>query len=402
MRLISTQHPKSISVASLLLAILAISFNASADDAPVIGITSFNNNFTAQVNLLGSTPSPGSVHNPGSPATGWDFTIASPGGTVTMAAVDDGANPGGTSDFAIRGSRGTAGFFVTSFSVKSDDGSAFMLQYAYFKINLFSGSSADITITGYKGGTAVPGATKTITGILTNPVWTQFDVSAISAFSNVDEFVFTQAASSSAEISFVAVDQIDIASPVDLPLTLTDFSGQRTGNNVLLGWTTATEQNTSYFEIQRGTDGADFAPLSKVFAAGNSDIIRNYQYTDPLPTASATVYFYRLKMADIDGEFTYSPVLAIGGNTHSGLSLTAYPNPFRQQLTLLMESPEAQNVQLLVTDFSGARLMTNLIPLQKGTNVLPLSSLQRLATGIYMVTLSMPQGQQVIRIVKTE
>jgi hypothetical protein len=227
-------------------------------------------------------------------------------------------------------------------------------------------------------------------------------VSAVTAFQDINEFRFTQAVTSSATISFEVVDQIDIATAIVLPLTLTNFSGQRTANSVLLDWTTVSEQNTSYFDIQRGSDGKTWSDIGQVAAAGNSTQPVNYHYTDTLPLTAVTAWFYRLEMTDIDGQSTYSPVLAIGGNVPSGLSLTAYPNPFRQQLTLQVESPEAQNVQLQVTDFSGARLMTNLIPLQKGTNVLPLSSLQRLASGIYVLTLSMPQGQQVIRIVKTE
>jgi Secretion system C-terminal sorting domain len=382
--------------AVLLAALLLAGFSALAT-APTIGITSFNSNFSAQTPLLGATPSPGTVDNPGS--SGWDFTVASPGGDVSMSAADEGANPGGTSDFCIRMNRSTAGFFVQTITIKSDDGSAFSLKYVYLKINLFSGASADMTITGYKGGVAVSGATKTITGILTNPVWTQFDVSAIAAFGNVDEFVFTQAASSSAGISFEAIDQIDIASPVALPLTLTNFTGQLSGSNVLLNWTTASEENTSYFEIQRGTDGSVYAPLGQVSAAGNSTAARQYQYTDALPPVPAPAYFYRLKMADIDGNFTYSPVVAINPSVTS-LALSATPNPFQQQITLTVNSPGPDYAVVTINDMGGRSLFTQSVPIQKGSNNVILRPISELQKGIYLLTISTKSKKQTIELLK--
>lgn len=385
--------------ALLVAALLSAGLSGSAT-APTIGITSFNSNFSAQVNLLGVTPSPGTVDNPGS--CGWDFTVASPGGSVSMAAADDGADPGGTTDFCIRGSRSTAGFFVQTMSIKSDDGSAFRLQYVYLKINLFTGStSADMTITGYKGGVAVTGATKTITGILTNPVWTQFDVSAIAAFGDVDEFVFTQAASSSAQITFEAIDQIDIASPVTLPLTLTNFTGRLSGSSVLLDWVTASEENTSYFEVQRGTNGSVYDSLGKVLAAGNSTSARQYQYTDALPPAPSAAYFYRLKMADIDGHFTYSPVVEISPSPAS-LTLSATPNPFRQQITLTVGSPGQDNVVFTLSDMSGRSLLTQSVPIQKGSNTITLQTPGQLEKGVYLLTISTKSKKQTVELLKSD
>lgn len=394
------KHPgnyKQVCGTLLLISICLLSGLYSRATAPSIGITNFNS-LTAGA-LLGVTASPGTSLNVGS--TGWDFTVTSPGGNVSMSISAAGAVPGGASDFCIRMNRSTAGFFVQSAGVKSDDNSKFSLQYAYLKINLFSGSSADMTITGYRGGVAVAGATKTITGILTNPVWTQFDVSAIPAFGNIDEFRFTQAGSSSAQISFVVVDQIDIASPNPLPLSLLSFSGLLSGHNVQLNWSTASEENTSYFEVERSADGSGFLPVARVAAAGNSTATLQYSYTDPLPSDAPPALFYRLQMTDLDGQFTYSPVVKISPPP-AGLTLSATPNPFQQGLTVNIGSKNADNAVITLTDMNGRRILTETVPIQKGSNVITLKTLSQLEKGIYLLHISTRSDKQTIELLKNQ
>jgi hypothetical protein len=202
----------------LISFILLLSGRLSAQTAPVIGITTFNNAFSASMSLLGSTASPGTVLNVGSTGlmgTGWDMTITAPGGNVSMSAQTNGANPGGASDFCIRMNSLSAGISEIP-AVKSDDASAFSLQYAYLKLNITAGAPANMTITGYLNGVAVSGAVMTVNGIATQ-TWTQVNVSTVTAFQNINEFRFTQAVTSSATITFEEVDQIDIAAAVILP-----------------------------------------------------------------------------------------------------------------------------------------------------------------------------------------
>jgi hypothetical protein len=384
----------------ILFFLFLLSAGRLAATAPVIGTTTFNNNFSATTNLLVSTPSPGSALNVGtSLPSGWDFTVTVPGASVSMSASAAGANPGGATDFCIRMNSLTAGISVQTAGAKSNDGSAFQLQSAYLRLNITAGAPANMTITGYRSGIAVPGATLTVNSIAT-VTWTQFNVSANTAFYNVDEFRFTQTGTS-ATISFEVIDQITIAAPIILPLTLLDFSGLRADNKVNLQWTTASEQNTSTFEIQRGNNGSDLAPVGRVSAAGNSSQTLHYQYTDAPPATSSTAYFYRLKMSDLDGRSTYSPVLKIGVPP-SGLSFSAYPNPFREQLAITIEAPEADKAQLTIRDMNGKQLLKQSLPIQKGTNNFPLPAMVRLPKGLYLLNIVTSHRQQTIRVLKIE
>lgn len=391
----------------LFLLGLLLSGRLSAGTAPVIGLTTFNNAFSATTNLLASVPSPGSVANVGNTgettgilATGWDFSITAPTGNVSMSASAAGENPGGASDYCIR-MNSLSGITVQTTSVKSDDASAFSLQYVYLKLNITAGAPANMTITGYFNGTAVSGAVMTVTGIA-GSTWTQINVSAVTAFQNINEFRFTQAVSTSATITFEVVDQIDIAAAIPLPLTLTNFLGQRSGNDVLLKWTTVSEQNTSQFEVERGTDGNTYATVGQVAAAGNSVLPMYYSFTDVLPVSPADAWFYRLKMTDLDGQFTYSPILVVSAAAPGGSSVGVYPNPFRQELSIAIQSPGPDKANIFITDESGKTLLTTTLILQQGSNLLPLPVTGGWPAGLYVLTLSTSRVRQSLKILKSQ
>ena len=136
-----------------------------------------------------------------------------------------------------------------------------------------------------------------------------------------------------------------------LPLKLLSFAGTVQGNNALLKWSTTNEVNTSYFELQRSTDGSAFAPIAKINASGNNSNTLHYQYTDALGTDP--VYYYRLKMVDIDGASSLSDIVKI---TIAGRRspLGVYPNPARNYITV--EHPSASDAQIQLADMSGKLL----------------------------------------------
>jgi hypothetical protein len=376
----------------------------SAAIPPITGTTTFDNSFSAVGNLLGITASPGIVNNAGVPglgsgtlATGWDFIATSPGHNVSIAVSAAGALAGGPNDFCIRMNALTPAS-LQSATVKSDDGSVFGLKSVFLKLNAPAGPAPTITLTGYRGVTAVTGATAVISAITSNS-WVEFNVSSNTAFANVDRFVFTQT-STNAVITFMSVDQITIGVAAPLPLTLINFSGRPGNNGVLLQWTTASEQNTSTFEIQRNSGGPDFLTVGQTAAAGNSSSSLNYQYTDNPPAGSSSL-LYRLKMIDLDGRFTYSPVLKMETQA-TGISLSVYPNPFRQQTSIAIASPVADNAFLTLSDMSGRILVTESRPVQQGNNLLALPAAASLPKGIYLLTVMTSGRKQTLQVVKLE
>ena len=104
---------------------------------------------------------------------------------------------------------------------------------------------------------------------------------------------------------------------ITLPVDLISFEAEREGDNIKLNWSTASEENNDYFEIQKSYDGEVFTPIGYVDGAGNSNAVLEYNYTDS-ETGKA---YYRLKQLDYDGEFEYSDIVVAKGNRREVMSV---------------------------------------------------------------------------------
>ncbi|MBV4356837.1 T9SS type A sorting domain-containing protein [Pinibacter aurantiacus] len=109
-----------------------------------------------------------------------------------------------------------------------------------------------------------------------------------------------------------------------LPLKLLSFTAKQSNSASLLNWTVSEQQNTATFIVERSTDGVTYSKIGTVAAAGNYAGKQTYSFTDA-NTATGPNY-YRLKMVDIDGKFTYSPVKTVNFDA-AALSLQITPNP---------------------------------------------------------------------------
>jgi hypothetical protein len=186
---------------------------------------------------------------------------------------------------------------------------------------------------------------------------------------------------------------------VILPLTLTDFSGKATSGGNLLSWTTASEENTAYFELQREpAGGATFTDVARIPAAGNSHQSLQYSYQDELSGASAA-WSYRLTMVDLDGKFTFSKIITLQPPVNE-LSVRLIPNPFVQPSSLTVFSPAAGAALLSVTDLSGKKLIEKALSLLKGENAVDVRMLGGLAPGMYLLRVGTSDQQQTLKFIK--
>ncbi len=122
---------------------------------------------------------------------------------------------------------------------------------------------------------------------------------------------------------------------VGLPVELTKFSAAKNGSAVKLSWTTASEQNNAYFNVERSADGVSYSVIGKVNGAINSSAVLNYSFNDNSPLAGKN--FYRLRQVDLDGQFALSSIVSVNMSVNSSVSL--YPNPVSN--TALLQYPKA-------------------------------------------------------------
>lgn len=112
-----------------------------------------------------------------------------------------------------------------------------------------------------------------------------------------------------------------------LPVILTTFKATRVENQTLLSWTTSSEINNNYFEIQRSNDSHSWTAVGQVFSNSQNFTSRAYSFTDMTPRMGADKIemYYRLKMVDFDGTYAYSRIAHVSFNTQD--NLVFYPNP---------------------------------------------------------------------------
>lgn len=116
--------------------------------------------------------------------------------------------------------------------------------------------------------------------------------------------------------------------PTDpLPVILSTFKATRVENQALLSWTTSSEINHDYFEIQRSNDSRAWTTIGQVFSNSPNLTSRVYSFTDMEPGIGADQIeiYYRLKMVDYDGSYAYSRIEHVLFSSQD--NLVFYPNP---------------------------------------------------------------------------
>ena len=170
-----------------------------------------------------------------------------------------------------------------------------------------------------------------------------------------------------------------------LPVELINFSAMGQNGQVRLDWESAAEVDFAGYHIERSRDGKSFESLDWIPAQGKETTSATYQYFDKSPIRGEVLY-YRLKLLDLDGSFTYSPVRTAKVEKEWGLPLIM-PNPTNGNTLLSFKAPTEEIVSLYLFDAMGHQKMENEIPAVKGLNSMELN-LQGLTAGIYYLQLT--------------
>ncbi|MEO1450663.1 MAG: PKD domain-containing protein, partial [Bacteroidota bacterium] len=94
------------------------------------------------------------------------------------------------------------------------------------------------------------------------------------------------------------------------------------GNDGLVEWVTASEQNSAHFDIERSLDGENFEAVGAVSAAGTSSSLLEYSFRDEnVGNLRQSPLYYRLRQVDLDGAFALSDRVVLRLNFDATLSL---------------------------------------------------------------------------------
>ena len=174
-----------------------------------------------------------------------------------------------------------------------------------------------------------------------------------------------------------------------LPVDLLYFGGQHiSGKGNLLEWTTASEVNNDFFDLEFSLDGRSFESIATISGKGNSDIMNEYTYLHEV--SKAGTYYYRLRQVDFDGRFEHSSIIVIdmGG---SASEVQVYPNPTTEGVYLYTDKTVSA---LVLYDGSGKKIFERAISIKKGEAYY--LDVEGLAKGVYYGELK-GTGQQMWR-----
>jgi len=169
-----------------------------------------------------------------------------------------------------------------------------------------------------------------------------------------------------------------------LPIQLVDFSGTSFGQLDQLKWQTAYEQNISNFVLEHSVDGVVYTAVINI-PATNKINGSKYTYSS---TPIATTSYYRIKIVETNGGFTYSPVVLTTSNGIVQSKLIQFgPNPFRDAINIVFTTKKAQRVVLKLYDLFGRQIAVQSEVLQAGIQNKSLHNLGNLAPATYVLNI---------------
>jgi hypothetical protein len=179
------------------------------------------------------------------------------------------------------------------------------------------------------------------------------------------------------------------------PVTLVNFNGVAQPNYNELKWVTEQEQNLLQYELERSADGVTYTRIATV-AARNQTTQSVYNFLDH--TAPFESY-YRLRMRDRDGSFTYSSIVFIR-RPYGKAEFNVMGNPFQNTIVLKYKLPRDQKISVNLFNSAGALMRKEEYAATAGLGMYTINDLERLAKGIYMLKVESGTETQIIKLLK--
>jgi hypothetical protein len=166
-----------------------------------------------------------------------------------------------------------------------------------------------------------------------------------------------------------------VANAAVVPVTLSKFSAKQLSNaDITIQWRTEQEINADKFNIEKSSDGQVFSNVSSTKAQGNSGAAKDYSMVDKNPSTKGEFIYYRLKMIDKDGTFTYSEIVKVGLTTKETIikNVATIHNASSNSFEVNILSPNAQSININWVNSNGQIITRETKTLVKGSNIFAL------------------------------
>lgn len=180
-----------------------------------------------------------------------------------------------------------------------------------------------------------------------------------------------------------------------LPVKLIEFTIKPVDGKAKIEWSTASETNNGYFELERSADGFSFSKLNRIEAYSNPGGINRYFTYDNNPNLG--VNYYKLIQYDLDGKANEKGVKTFNFDIHIS-EVSVYPNPVVNG-KITVEIPNelnGQNKQIRLVNLLGESL--KIIDLD-GSIQQYIFDLSGVSKGVYFISINAGQKISSSRII---
>ncbi|MBI3502883.1 MAG: T9SS type A sorting domain-containing protein [Bacteroidetes bacterium] len=174
-----------------------------------------------------------------------------------------------------------------------------------------------------------------------------------------------------------------------LQVELISFNAACKNGTVVCDWSTASEINNDYFEIEKSSEGKNFEPIGKIKGAGNSSTEKNYSFTDETPystnqSINQSANFYRLKQTDYDGRNNYYGPISVNCSLPDEWNLILQNFFSEDELKGTLVTPENSDIKISIVDLQGRIIKEENLQGQKGSIFFKME-LNNIAKGLYII-----------------
>ncbi|MCW5900006.1 MAG: hypothetical protein KIT10_12125 [Flavobacteriales bacterium] len=188
-----------------------------------------------------------------------------------------------------------------------------------------------------------------------------------------------------------------------LPITLLSFTGRVSGQDGLLHWTTASEQNNAWFDVlSRSAEHVEdpgFTTIGRVTGMGDSWSPVDYHFVDDRPNKRG-IHFYQLRQVDHDGTTSHSPIIALNYDMQGLSDPRVWPNPFQHDALVQLDVPFSGMLHVRALNTLGRSVAHATFGVDKGTFTFTLGDLLPAEAGVYLLQLDIGDHRAAVRVVR--
>lgn len=184
------------------------------------------------------------------------------------------------------------------------------------------------------------GTDYTVTGVTSSPYILTVNSPGLYYLTYVEDATNSPGKAICDSINIIEMDTCQL---ISLPTGLLDFQANAISINLVrTHWSTFSEQGNSHFDVQRTVSGYEWETIGTVQSFGNSTELLEYSFNDDRPYTGLS--YYRLRIVNLDGEITYSPIRSVYLDDHH---ISVFPNPTDGLLTIQGALEEIQHFELI-------------------------------------------------------